>query len=223
MYVLLSLIVVVSIKEIIINVKVPVDCLVSSLIDNGVSVRILKVKQFGPYVIKETVEIAVSGNELLDIIDKLKENSNVLDVKVIYSDDVKALVNVVGIFNEIYKILADFDVFISAMRNLHDGWSELVLMVPNNKVLKKILKRLYDAGIQMRVKSITYAKNKTILTSKQDNIIRIAYELGYYDFPRKTNLTSLAKKLNLSSATLSEILRRGEYRIISGYVTGRIR
>ncbi|MGC8949214.1 MAG: helix-turn-helix domain-containing protein, partial [Thermoprotei archaeon] len=184
---------------------------------------ILKVKQFGPHVIKETIELMISSDKLLDVINKLKGNPNVLDVKIVRLDNDKALINIVGIFNEIYKILADLDVFISAIRNLHDEWSELVLMVPNNKVLKKILKQLHEVGVQMRVKSIVYAKNKTVLTSKQDSIIRIAYELGYYDFPRKTNLTSLAKKLSLSSATLSEILRRGEYRIISGYVMGRIR
>ncbi|MEM3832632.1 MAG: helix-turn-helix domain-containing protein [Thermoprotei archaeon] len=212
----------VSIKEIIINVRMPIDYLVSSLINNGVPVRILKVKQFGPYVIKETIELGVPINKLSDIISKLKENPNVLSVKILYSDSTKVLVNVVGVFNEIYKIFANFDVFISVMRNLHDGWSELVLIIPNNKILRKILKQLHEIGMQMRVKSITYARNKTILTPKQDSIIRIAYELGYYDFPRKTNLTSLAKKLNLSSATLSEILRRGEYRIISYYITSRI-
>lgn len=178
---------------------------------------------FGPHLIKETVELAISNDKLLDIVNKLKENPNILDVKVVRLDNGKVLVNVTGIFNEIYKILADLDAFISAIKNLHDDWSELVLMVPNNKILKKILKRFHEVGIQMRVKSIIYVKNKTVLTSKQDNIIRIAYELGYYDFPRKISLTSLAKKLNLSSATLSEILRRGEYRIISSYVTGRIK
>ncbi len=218
-----KLIVVVSIKEIIIDVKLPINCLVSSIMNDNMLMKILKVKQFGPHVIKETIELMISSDKLLDVINKLKGNPNVLDVKIVRLDNDKALINIVGIFNEIYKILADLDVFISAIRNLHDEWSELVLMVPNNKVLKKILKQLHEVGVQMRVKSIVYAKNKTVLTSKQDSIIRIAYELGYYDFPRKTNLTSLAKKLSLSSATLSEILRRGEYRIISGYVMGRIR
>jgi predicted DNA binding protein len=218
-----KLIVVVSIKEIIIDVKLPINCLVSSIMNDNMLMKILKVKQFGPHVIKETIELMISSDKLLNVINKLKGNPNVLDVKIVRLDNDKALINIVGIFNEIYKILADLDVFISAIRNLHDEWSELVLMVPNNKVLKKILKQLHEVGVQTRVKSIVYAKNKTVLTSKQDSIIRIAYELGYYDFPRKTNLTSLAKKLSLSSATLSEILRRGEYRIISGYVMGRIR
>ncbi|MGB9729420.1 MAG: helix-turn-helix domain-containing protein [Thermoprotei archaeon] len=213
----------VSIKEIIIDVKLPINCLVSSIMNDNMLMKILKVKQFGPHVIKETIELMISSDKLLNVINKLKGNPNVLDVKIVRLDNDKALINIVGIFNEIYKILADLDVFISAIRNLHDEWSELVLMVPNNKVLKKILKQLHEVGVQTRVKSIVYAKNKTVLTSKQDSIIRIAYELGYYDFPRKTNLTSLAKKLSLSSATLSEILRRGEYRIISGYVMGRIR
>ncbi|MEM3715407.1 MAG: hypothetical protein QXF82_10720, partial [Nitrososphaeria archaeon] len=152
----------VSIKEIIINVRMPIDYLVSSLINNGVPVRILKVKQFGPYVIKETIELGVPINKLSDIISKLKENPNVLSVKILYSDSTKVLVNVVGVFNEIYKIFANFDVFISVMRNLHDGWSELVLIIPNNKILRKILKQLHEIGMQMRVKSITYARNKTI-------------------------------------------------------------
>jgi predicted DNA binding protein len=212
---------VIAIKEIIMNIKLPNNWILSSIIDNDISVNILETKQLSPHIIKETIELIFTTNTPEYVISKLKNNPNILDIKIIYSNQNHLIICLTSIFNNLYKILADFNVFLSSIRNLHNGWSELIMIIPNNKVLKKILKRFHEIGIKIHVKSITYVKNKTTLTSKQDNIIRLAYELGYYDYPRRISLTDLARKLNLSPATVAEILRRGEHRIIFNYITGK--
>lgn len=56
------------------------------------------------------------------------------------------------------------------------------------------------------------------LTLPQDDALRAAVAAGYYRIPRKLNLHQLAKKLGITSASLSERLRRAEGRIISRYV-----
>ncbi len=203
------------------DIKLPKNWIISSIVKNNTVVKILETKQLSPHIVKETIELILPDNDSQEIINKLRNDPNVIDLKILQSSENRMIICLTSIFNNIYKIFVNFNVFLISIRNMHNGWSELVIIIPNNKVLKRILKKLYEIGIEMRVKSITYAKNKTILTSKQDNIIRIAYELGYYDFPRRINLTELAKKLNLSPATVAEILRRGENRIISNYITGK--
>ena len=58
----------------------------------------------------------------------------------------------------------------------------------------------------------------SFLTLPQDDALRAAVAAGYYRIPRALNLNQLAKKLGISSASLSERLRRAEGRIIIRYV-----
>lgn len=57
-----------------------------------------------------------------------------------------------------------------------------------------------------------------LLTAAQDAALRGAVEAGYYQIPRPLNLHQLAEKLGVSSASLSERLRRAEARVILRYV-----
>lgn len=53
------------------------------------------------------------------------------------------------------------------------------------------------------------------LTHSQRMILKEAYRLGYYDWPRKISLGELAEKFGISKATLSEHLRRGEQKLFT--------
>lgn len=59
-----------------------------------------------------------------------------------------------------------------------------------------------------------------ILTPPQEAAILAALRHGYYEVPRPINLHELASKLDVSSASLSERLRRAEGRIIRRYAAG---
>lgn len=59
---------------------------------------------------------------------------------------------------------------------------------------------------------------ESFLTQAQDDALRSAVKSGYYLVPRKLNLKQLAKQLGISSASLSERLRRAEGRILTQYV-----
>ncbi len=56
------------------------------------------------------------------------------------------------------------------------------------------------------------------LTPKQRSIVKLAKDLGYWQYPRKTNLTQLAQKLNIGKPSLHERLRRVESRIINFFI-----
>ena len=57
------------------------------------------------------------------------------------------------------------------------------------------------------------------LTLRQEQITRMAFERGYFDFPRRIGLRELAKMFDISTSTLSEILRKGQRRIMMRYFT----
>ncbi len=53
------------------------------------------------------------------------------------------------------------------------------------------------------------------LTDKQRTILLSAYNLGYYDIPRRFDSEHLAQKLNLGKSTVAEHLRKAEQRLIA--------
>ncbi len=54
------------------------------------------------------------------------------------------------------------------------------------------------------------------LTDSQLNILKIALQNGYYEWPRRTNIVELSSRLNVSRAAITKLLRRAEYKVIKG-------
>jgi predicted DNA binding protein len=97
-----------------------------------------------------------------------------------------------------------------------------VLILNGYSELRNLLKELSENNFIVRVIKIIKAFKKDLLTPKQERVLLVALEAGYYDFPRRINLKDLSEKLQISQSTLAEILRRAEKKIISNYFRDRI-
>lgn len=85
----------------------------------------------------------------------------------------------------------------------------------------KFVARLEEEGGRFDIRHVAPAKPAPgILTPPQEAAIIAALRHGYYDVPRPINLHELAGKLGVSSASLSERLRRAEGRIIRRFAAG---
>ena len=115
------------------------------------------------------------------------------------------------------QALTGSNCFLTYAASLSSGKLEWHLIVGEEKSLSKLIKFLETKGCSVELKSKTYLSKKNILTSKQEKIIKIAFEKGYYDYPKGITLRELSKILKISFSTLNEILRRGEKKIIRDY------
>ena len=98
---------------------------------------------------------------------------------------------------------------------------EWKMLVSSHDTLRSLTERLGSRDVKFEVTKIRNVKGKEELTARQEEIARIAFEFGYFEFPRRTPLNRLASQLGISSATLSEILRRAEKNILSRYFSSR--
>lgn len=57
------------------------------------------------------------------------------------------------------------------------------------------------------------------LTESQRAAISTAYEMGYFDIPRRASLEDVAGELDISAASLSERLRRAHGRLVESYLS----
>ena len=100
------------------------------------------------------------------------------------------------------------------------GGKARVTFLGSAKQVKDFIKLFDQAGIRTQIISLTDAKfpphsplNR--LTEKQRRVFITAYNLGYYDVPRKIGLVQLAERLHLAHSTLGVQLRRAERRLLN--------
>lgn len=108
-------------------------------------------------------------------------------------------------------LLSTYDVL--ELRVRATGQAEIVVEGDSAAIRSRLL-----VGVTA-VHDVSLARLPTgLLTPLQHNMLRRAYEAGYYDVPKRVTLTDLAKELGASQASLSELLRRGEQRLVACYL-----
>jgi predicted DNA binding protein len=88
--------------------------------------------------------------------------------------------------------------------------------------LKKLLDSLEKGDGEAEIRSIIDLKDENALTERQEEILQIALEKGYFDYPKKMDIAEFAKLLGISKPTLSEIFRRGQKKILAEHFRGRL-
>ena len=53
-----------------------------------------------------------------------------------------------------------------------------------------------------------------LLTHRQREIIQVALQMGYYDFPRDTDYKSIAEQIGIDAQTVTEHIRKAEAKIL---------
>lgn len=112
------------------------------------------------------------------------------------------------------------------VREIKGGKMKLTLL-GSEKQLKLAVEKLKQIQLHFNVMSLTDARFASdsplsTLTEKQKRVLTTAYELGYYDLPRKIDSEQLAKRLNIRRATLIVHRRKAEKRLLSKMFTDSI-
>ena len=84
----------------------------------------------------------------------------------------------------------------------------------------KMMKTLERDGVDFEIVYKGRVNDKSGVTYREEEILKIALEKGYFDFPRRVKLEELAKHFGVAPSTLSEILRRGLKKILEKYFSG---
>ncbi len=106
--------------------------------------------------------------------------------------------------------------FVGPAVSEHDGQMSYKLFMSGDAI-PRFLQTLHASGIDYKISDISKLAPKRAITPKQEKVLKSALELGYYEYPKRVSTEELAKVLDSAPSTISEILRRAERRIISGY------
>ncbi|MCK5039092.1 MAG: helix-turn-helix domain-containing protein [Thermoplasmata archaeon] len=203
--------------EAVLSVKLP-NIWIATVIDKfSVEIRVMDLIPYGDNGAQHLIEMKL-GNENLDtIIDYLEGLDGVNEVSFETIDDRKVMGIVKTKMCFGCRSLMESDVFKITSKTMPDGRIEWLLIANDRSGLQKLIKSLEENEAQPKLIKLTSIKEDELLTERQEKIVKTAYDRGYYDFPKRIGVKELAEMFEVSTATLSEILRRGQKKIIETY------
>lgn len=100
----------------------------------------------------------------------------------------------------------------------YDGWWDNRYRLPNTEALEVIEEWCRDHDVPFELTGVysqdTGEDTEAGLTAEQEEVLRAALELGYFEVPREGTLEDVADSLDISSQAASERLRRGYKQLV---------
>jgi len=180
-------------------------------------VKIMDVKAPRPGLTQNLVELASEKMTPEELLSHLRKSSGVVRSDLSKVDKNRVMGTVTTHDCPVCSTFAGLDCFLVSASTKTEGKMEWNVFISSDSGLKALCKRLDKNKVDYTILEKTSHVQKRQITSRQEDLMRIAFDLGYFEFPKRINLEQLSAKLGISIATLSEILRRGEKNILSKY------
>lgn len=114
------------------------------------------------------------------------------------------------------EALATADAIIERIEVLPDGWRQTGWFATRDAFRE--FSSFWQQNADFRLLRLTRDGEPEApgdgLTDQQQEALRIAYELGYFDIPRKATLEEVAAELDIAASSVSERLRRAQIQLI---------
>jgi predicted DNA binding protein len=98
------------------------------------------------------------------------------------------------------------------------------VLSPNKGDLKVLLQKLQKRFSIVNIKELSTTpldSRPNILTNKQVRAIKLAYNSGYYQIPRKKSTAVISFELGISRVSFRERIRRAEKRLVENYLKNK--
>jgi predicted DNA binding protein len=163
--------------------------------------------------VQNWVEIIGENEKIGQIKDAISEQ--VISSEIVKVKDGKAFGVVVSSKCAAAEALRDLTCTIASHAVERDGSMRLEVLTSGRDTLKQVTDRLLSSGAEVEVVKLTSNVENEKLTNRQEQIVRKALEMGYYEYPRRIRQKELANACGVASSTLAELLRRAERNILA--------
>ena len=168
------------------------------------------------------IEIDSAHTEVNQVIEEINNHPDVCHIDVTHLKDGSVLGSIVTDKCVACRVLTGSDCFLTSAESVGDGRVEWQLITGREGSLADLIQKLEKSGCEIELKSTKNLSKKLMLTQRQEEIVQAAFEMGYYDHPKKSTIIDIAKRFGISSSTLAEILQRGELKIIREHFRDRV-
>ena len=180
-------------------------------------IRVIDRMPYAEEGVKDLVEISAPTDVMEEVLEAIRKNPLVASVDTTVTEKGKVISAVTTARCQICRILTDADVFLISAQSKNDGKVEWTMVLSDKQVLKEIFDHLKSKSVDAELIKLTKIDDKESLTERQDKITQVAFDRGYFDYPKRISLRELARMFDVSPSTLSEILRKGQRKIVLDY------
>ena len=163
-------------------------------------------------------EITVDQSLKEKMLSHLKSSAEISELEVTDSSHGR-LFGLVRSKGVIMRSIAESDCFLisaSGEYGVPIAWK--VLGTKNS--LRKLMAGLKSRKIGYEIGDISEVKRKRVITTRQEWLLRSAFERGYFDYPKRLRIRTLAGLLGVTAPTLHESLRKTQRRLIEEHFEG---
>jgi predicted DNA binding protein len=115
---------------------------------------------------------------------------------------------------EVCNRIVSSGAFLVSGKGLESGTRVYKFITPSFQAFQMIISDLEQLGLNPNILQVGQYKSSGVMTEKQERLLWFALELGFFEYPRKINMTALSKRLGIAPSTFSESLRRGLRRLV---------
>ena len=186
----------------------------------GTIVKVVSCRPHDNNGMMEYIEI-ISKSPIGETLDKLVNDTNINHTSFHIFDEFRASGIITTANSPICRLITSCGGFCRTCQQEYGLCESKVkwrIVLPDGSSLNTFLQELKDKGIEVQTVDVGDLRENGLLTSREEEAVRLAEEMGYFRFPRRTSLRELSKNLNISVSTLDEILRRAEGKIVKSHV-----
>jgi predicted DNA binding protein len=184
------------------------------------TIEILDSKILSDNVVEHLFHINVKPDLADELIEAIRKDKDMIELEAMKSGNGHVYGSATLARCTVCKEVAKSKCFLASVSINSKGAQWTVL--GNNDSFRELARKLERANIDVEVKlRKNLVDRDLLLTARQEQIISIAFERGYFDFPKKIGLKELATQIGIETSTLAEILRRGQKKILGEYLIRR--
>lgn len=203
--------------EAVLSLKIPDNWMSDVSAKYPATIKVIDRMPYSEKGVKDLVEIQAPADQMDEVLETIRKNPLVAKVDTTVTEKGKVLSAITTARCDICRILTDSDVFLISAQSKSDGKVEWTIILSEKKTLKEIFDHLMDKSVDAQLVKLTKIDDKETLTERQDKITQVAFDRGYFDYPKRISLRELARMFDVSPSTLSEILRKGQRKIVMDY------
>jgi predicted DNA binding protein len=203
--------------EVVLTVRIP-DCWITEVA--GMSerpIRFLRSVPDGHEGGRGLIEIRGDAELAEVVVDAIRAHPTVCHVDITQLPDGGVLGEVVTSQCAACRALTGVDCFLTSAATRPDGRVDWHIVTGGEGALQQLVERLEAEGCDVEVKSSRRPKGRRALTERQEQVLRMAIESGYYDQPKRTSIKELARRAGVAPSTLQETLQRAERKVLGAF------
>ncbi|MHA1728417.1 MAG: helix-turn-helix domain-containing protein [Promethearchaeota archaeon] len=161
--------------------------------------------------------VSIEGIGVQDVILDLKRLFSELLYTVLFNSNQSVLLNANIKDPKILKKLVKIGIPVRYPIIIKGGIASIELIAERGK-LDNFLNEMEDLSLDFSIKRLGPYNKTVLLTERQKEILTKAFNMGYFEIPRRISLSNLAAEFSISPSSLSETLRRINKSLAEDYI-----